>query len=144
MVAESVDCRKDLAMSQENMNEKVLRFPLTAEDLRRAGNAAKDDARRMKKLYRRTITVVVIAVVAFVICFAFASLLGNAKGSSQRTKKLTSVYVESGDSLWSIAEEYYTTECGNMKDYIREIKKTNGLESDTIRYGYPLLVPYYE
>ena len=131
-------------MSRENMNEKVMRFPLTADDLRRAGNAARNDAMRTKRLYRRMITAAVIAVIAFVICFAFISLMGSAKGSSQRTKKLTSVYVESGDSLWSIAEEYYTPECGNMKDYIREIKKTNGLESDTIRFGYPLLVPYYE
>ena len=74
----------------------------------------------------------------------FSSHLGNAKGSSQRTKKLTSVYVECGDSLWSIAEEFYTSECGDMKDYIKEIKLTNGLDSNTIRYGYTLLVPYYE
>ncbi|MBP5410538.1 MAG: LysM peptidoglycan-binding domain-containing protein [Lachnospiraceae bacterium] len=131
-------------MSQMKANEKVLRFPLTADDLRRAGDAARHDARRAKRIQRRALVAIVVAVIAIALIVVFSSHLGNAKGSSQRTKKLTSVYVESGDSLWSIAEEFYTSECGDMKDYIKEIKLTNGLDSNTIRYGYTLLVPYYE
>ena len=135
---------KGFHMTTENTNKKILRFPLTADDLRRAGDAAKEDARRAKRRNRRALTLITALLIVAVISFAFAAFFGKAKGSSGRVKKLTSVYVEKGDSLWSIAEEYYTPECGNMKDYIREIRATNSLDSNTIRYGYTLLVPYYE
>ena len=130
-------------MTTENTNKKILRFPLTAEDLRRAGDAAKEDARRARRLRRRVLTAVTVLLLALVITFAFSAFFGKAKGSSSRTKKLTSVYVESGDSLWSIAEEYYTPECGSMKEYIKEIKQTNSLKSDSIHAGNYLLIPYY-
>ena len=31
-----------------------------------------------------------------------------------------------------------------MSEYVREIKATNGLTDDVIKYGYSLLIPYYE
>lgn len=64
--------------------------------------------------------------------------------SGKKTIKLVeSVRIGKGDSLWSIASEYYTEECGGMKRYINEIKRTNHLSSDTIHEGNYLLVPYY-
>lgn len=131
-------------MMQNNVDNKVLRFPMTADDLRRAGDVAKEHAKRTKRIYRRTLVAAVMLLLIAIFVFAFASMFGKAKGSSDRTKKLTSVYVEDGDSLWSIAERYYTPECGNMKDYVSEIKRTNSLQNNTIYYGYTLLVPYYD
>ena len=130
-------------MAMENTNKKILRFPLTAEDIRRAGILAKEDAKRAKRRNRRVMVAVTALLLVLTIGIIFYASSGRANGSSDRIKRLTSVYVEKGDSLWSIAEEYYTPECGSMKDYVREIKNTNGLESSTIRYGYTLLVPYY-
>ena len=131
-------------MTSENVDTKIIRFPLTAEDWRRAGVIAKEDARRTKRRNRRVLTLFTAALLVLVVGIAFFAFFGKADGSSDRVKKLTSVYVEKGDSLWSIAEEYYTPECGSMKEYVREIKNTNSLDSNTIRYGYTLLVPYYE
>ena len=51
-------------MSQMKANEKVLRFPLTADDLRRAGDAARHDARRAKRIQRRALVAIVVAVIA--------------------------------------------------------------------------------
>lgn len=66
-------------------------------------------------------------------------------GPEGRTVKLVeSVQIKKGDSLWSIADKYYTKECGGMKQYINEIKRTNHLSTDTIHEGNYLLVPYYE
>ncbi|MDE7298515.1 MAG: LysM peptidoglycan-binding domain-containing protein, partial [Lachnospiraceae bacterium] len=54
-----------------------------------------------------------------------------------------SVCIEPGDSLWSIAQEYYSAECGSFSDYVAEIKRSNGLKGDTIHTGAYLIVPYY-
>lgn len=70
-------------------------------------------------------------------------LSAEADFDSRTVKLVESVQIEKGDSLWSIAKEYYSDECGGMKQYINEIKKTNHLYSDTIHEGNYLLVPYY-
>lgn len=86
------------------------------------------------------------------ICFTGVCLIlllvitfrGNhAIGNSYVDKQCKSVCIEEGDTLWSIASTYYVPECGSMKEYISEIKKTNHLTTDTIYAGRYLLIPYY-
>ena len=67
----------------------------------------------------------------------------QAQAANIRNKRVVSVIVEREDTLWSIASEYYTEECGSMKEYVSEIKKCNSLEGDTIYAGYPLVVPVW-
>ena len=67
----------------------------------------------------------------------------RTQAANIREKRVVSVMVEEDDSIWSIAKQYYTEECGSMKDYIAEIKKCNSISSDTIYAGYPLLVPVW-
>lgn len=59
-------------------------------------------------------------------------------------KYYTSYEVKSGDTLWSIAEEY----SGNgaydrITDYIDEVCSINHLPSDTIYAGNKICIPYY-
>ena len=97
-----------------------------------------------RRLYRRAI-VASAAVVLLVLCVWIAAKSnGKAVGKSERVKQLTSVCVEEGDCIWTIAKQYYTEECGSMQDYVSEIKKTNNLYGDRILSGYSLLIPYYE
>ena len=88
-------------------------------------------------------TASLIAGLVLIMIISIAVASNKANGRTDRTKQLTSVYVEQGDSIWSIAEQYYTPECGSMKEYVSEIRMTNGLKSDRILYGFSLLVPYY-
>ena len=53
-----------------------------------------------------------------------------------------SIEIESGDSLWSIAEKYITDDFENTADYVKELKRLNNLTSDTIHEGQHLLVSY--
>lgn len=52
-----------------------------------------------------------------------------------------SVLVTSDDTLWSIADRYYSDEFGTVKDYIKEIKRCNVLKSDNIYAGRHIIVP---
>lgn len=59
-------------------------------------------------------------------------------------KNVTSVMIEKGDSLWTIAETYYSDENRSMKAYIEEIKKCNHLSGNEIKEGNSLIIPYYQ
>jgi len=99
--------------------------------------------RRAEQLRRRL-------VMTFLIVLVFASTVlaitqrASADTIETRRKTCTSVEVQPGDTLWSIAESYYTEECVDICAYIDEIKKTNNLYDDKIVSGNYLIVPYYK
>lgn len=68
----------------------------------------------------------------------------TAQRNVNRVKMVTSIQVQEGDTLWSIASRYYSDEYNNMNTYIDEIRDSNGLSSDTIHTGNYIIVPYYE
>lgn len=90
----------------------------------------------------------------FSFCLFFAILIGipvfgfSAKASSMSDsetayKYYTSIQIEPGYSLWSIAEENYTRHFSSKKAYIREIKQINGLKNENLTSGQYLIIPYY-
>ncbi len=89
------------------------------------------------------VATLLVVVAAFTVCFFLSDTVRSSAKSTERDKMVTSVYVEKGDNLWDIASKYYTKDCGSMRDYIKEIKRTNNISSDTIYYGYSILIPYY-
>ncbi len=58
-------------------------------------------------------------------------------------KYYTSIRIKSGDTLTSIARQYYTLDFSSLADYIREVRFINHLDSDRIVAGKRLIVPYY-
>ncbi len=82
-----------------------------------------------------------IFLLAVSMFFVTSALAGEQELPT--TKTITCVQIEAGDTLWSIANSYYSEECGSMEDYIQEIKKSNGLKSNTIHRGAYLIIPYY-
>ncbi len=90
--------------------------------------------------------VIVVAVVMFAV-FATCKTGGDATETTAGTaakKYYTTITVEEGDSLWSIAQEYMTEEYHTTEEYIEEVMFTNNLKSDVIVTGTHLLVPFYE
>ena len=71
-------------------------------------------------------------------------MVTNAKTISNDTyyKYFTSVQVEEGDTLYSLAEEYGDY-FESDKAFINEVKYANHLIEDTIYAGSYLVVPYY-
>lgn len=66
---------------------------------------------------------------------------GN-QGRNTRYKYYTSITIQEGDSLWSIAQKYCET-TKELPDYVEELKEINGLSEETIHSGNHLVVYYY-
>ena len=100
----------------------------------------------IRKVYQYKIFLV-LAVGILTICMGSWLLVfqngGKEAREGQGYKSYTSIEIQSGDSLWSIASEYMTEEYGSFQEYMKEIKSLNGLRSDEIHAGKFLVVPYY-
>ena len=91
------------------------------------------------------------AIMMVVFVFAFVLVLGNAvffrsdvSANNDSVISYQTVEIQKGDTLWSIAKEYYEEPCGDIRDYIDQIKECNNLDSsDRITEGCYLCVPVY-
>ncbi len=116
---------------------------------RSRGNRRAAIIRRRRKQKAMIRSLCIMAAVLSVICIMiFQVNIKNANAASPaavtgRTKYYTSIQVKCGDSLWAIAQRYCSEEYADLNDYIREVKEINHLNSDVIRRGYALCVPYY-
>ena len=88
------------------------------------------------------VSVFIIGFLVFLL-FQTSNIANAGTPNSVRHKYYTSVEIESGSSLWEIAEEYMTEEYDSVEDYIKEVKQINHLTEDLIYEGAYLCVPYY-
>ena len=84
----------------------------------------------------------------FILVFGFCTLcFGGVAASAQPEKKqayYTSVTVEAGDSLWSLAQKY-APEYSDLQEYVELLKSLNHLrQGDLILAGQKLIVVYYQ
>ena len=89
-------------------------------------------------------------MLALVICLSVILLIiyiisvnSNRTAYSIDTGNISyiSVPITTNDTLWSIADKYYSDEFGTIKDYVKEIKRCNSLKSDNIYAGRYIVVP---
>lgn len=88
-----------------------------------------------------------IAVIVLFVIMIFTVILATkkvtAKREGYRVKQVTSIQIQKGDTLWSIASNHMSDEYNDLNDYIAEIMVSNGLSSDKIQAGNYIIVPYY-
>ncbi|MEF9955453.1 MAG: LysM peptidoglycan-binding domain-containing protein [Clostridium sp.] len=74
--------------------------------------------------------------------------LMNAMAEEQESpnynKYYTSIVIQEGDSLWTIADKYKSHSGKSTEAYIKELKSMNQLGEDLIHAGNHLTVAYYE
>jgi len=87
----------------------------------------------LKNKKRFAISILLAILIVFTFLYV-ASVYGYKEKISYN-----SVYVKKGDTLWDIAEKY--KQSGDIRKYIKEIKKINNLESSTIFEGDILKIP---
>ena len=83
-----------------------------------------------------------ILMTALFACTNFAEASDHTEQTGSSCVLYKSIQLKSGDSLWSIAEEYMPESFSSIQDYIEELKEINGLESDEIHEGRYLTVIY--
>ena len=97
----------------------------------------------MKKHNRNLILLILAAaLIAAIIIFHAATVVSSAEKKSEEApvRYYISYEIQSGDTLWSIADKYCESLGMSRTDYIRDVKKINGLETDRIRSGNYLIV----
>ena len=87
----------------------------------------------------------ILLLLIMVLSLSFLSL-GGAKakaGAAATDKYYTSIRVQQGDSLWSIAKRY-APEYADIKAYVEELEEINCLTyNQTLRVAQSLIVVYY-
>ena len=92
-----------------------------------------------------------LLAIAIILIISLGILLGTgirAMASSEKNiasynKYYVSIRVESGDTLWSIADEYIDGFNLSKNDYITEICQINQISENDIHAGDYIVVPYY-
>ena len=93
---------------------------------------------------RRASYVIFTAIAVIFVVFTLYPNKSNAQSQDGASYKyFHKIYVESGDTLWSIASENKSDK-ESTTDYIKEVKSINKLKSDDLYAGQMLVVPYYE
>ncbi|MCD8232242.1 MAG: LysM peptidoglycan-binding domain-containing protein [Clostridiales bacterium] len=90
----------------------------------------------------------------FFISLGFAFVVFFIGGSHLRTRQVQatdaqvavtcykSVYVQAGDTLWSIADEYMDDSYDDKNEYIEEVKQINHITEADLRAGSYIIIPY--
>ncbi len=97
--------------------------------------------RRMRKIRTMTLLILVIAVTA-IITLRFSADRTDAV-SVPTYKYYTTVEVNQGESLWSVAEDHMTEGYDDIYELMGEIYDINHLKSETLDVGQKIIVPYY-
>lgn len=71
-------------------------------------------------------------------------VMAEEETSASPEKFYTSIHLEEGDTLWSIAQTYYTDSDESVEEYVRELRQINSLSDDHIDAGHYLTVRYYK
>lgn len=111
--------------------------------------AAKANRRRERVLRQRRVLFFTALAVALGVVLAFSVLGTSAQATgtdraSASYKYYKEIYVESGDTLWNIAEQYTDGSVSKVSQCINEIRSINGLNKfETLKAGTYIIVPYY-
>jgi len=102
--------------------------------------------RRERELRRKIVVTILSVLIVLVFALPYNVLVTQATSEIEDIsyKYFTSIEVASGDTLWTIAQEYSDTEnYDSIDEYIEEVKNMNHMSSDTLMAGQFLIVPYY-
>lgn len=110
-----------------------------------SGRTAKKGNKGRRGVCRRNV-VGLMTLCFLAVCFLTVGVLhSNADSEKEhKFKYYTSVVIEEGDTLWSIADQYMDKEIQGKIAYIDEVKSINHIhDGNRIIAGQMLIVPYY-
>ncbi len=70
-------------------------------------------------------------------------VMAEEESELRYNKYYTSIRLNPGDTLWTIADQYNVNSEKSMEEYVRELRHMNSLTDDQIHVGHYLTVSYY-
>ena len=89
---------------------------------------------------QRKIKMFKIMVIAMILVTTVMSFSALSSGDKKSYDEFEVVYVRPGDTLWSIAEDFYGSDM-DMREAVYMIKECSEIESSSLTIGQKLLVP---
>ena len=112
------------------------------------GQSRRQNASKVQKnsIFNRRTAVAVLAILFVCIFFTGVNLLHSQaqEKASPYHKYYTSIQIQEGASLWSIAESYKIHSGKSTAEYVHDLRQMNSLSDDTIHAGNYLTVYYYD
>lgn len=108
-----------------------------------AAKALINRQKRLDQVKRHKIALIVFFIFLIIV---FISFLTEANDNVQQLsyKYYKSIEITKGDTLWSIANDYFDPiHYKSTLEYVKEVKKMNNMTSDDIITGSYIIIPYY-
>lgn len=113
-------------------------------------NNLRSESRKTRAKRKKIRKNIILSFICFALTLAFFLSLQSMNASAENVsnndyKYFTVVKVEIGDTLTSIAKEYYDeNHYDNLNDFLKEIKYSNHINNtNSIKEGQSIVVPYY-
>ena len=100
--------------------------------------------RRNRELQRSLLILLlsVLLIITMTILF-FGTRSRAAESAVSPVKCYASVQVASGETLYSIAQDYYSPRFKSIDRMVSEIRTINNMDNDKVISGLYIIVPYY-
>lgn len=112
---------------------------------------SKEAGRRVHRRRNSDLSGILVIAAALIISFiilitdSFPAMAQSVQSDSDEQNKFyKSIIIETGDTLWNIAEEYITDDYDSIEEYVSALKEINNLSGDKILSGDTLIVSYNE
>lgn len=132
--------------THKNSSEIVI-TELTDREHRICTRRMRQQRERKRAFYRKCATFFITACLILVCAVSYHSIESSAStgGTELNFKYYKNIIVESGETLWQIADQYIDyNEYTDKKTYIAEVKSINHLDEEaSVKEGQYLIVPYY-
>ena len=81
-----------------------------------------------------------VAISIVLLAFIITTALGYNTASGASTQEYVQVKVQSGDTIWGLAQEYGPADM-DIRNVVYEICRINGIQADTLQAGQYITIP---
>lgn len=97
----------------------------------------------MRKTLSSKLIIFSLVIIFIIVFWGGKHIFASSGNKKPYNKYYTSVRVEDGDTIWTIADKYIEGFAVDKRDYVEEICKLNKLSDGKVQSGNYIIVSYY-